>query len=159
MSKFDKKDAYKLIPARKEDWNKQGFTWLGMKFIELQQIFGGVPSVSNYDRLVNTILTLVLTKCKIPNSLVFRTLDDVPVVAPSNTRGCEEFTSKYQETCKKTNIKLADECLENDKAFTNKTEGTVLGIRFNTNRMEWSLQKKKADELIRKILWAVKSDS
>jgi hypothetical protein len=36
---------------------------------------------------------------------------------------------------------------------------TVLGIRFNTNKMEWSLQKKKADELIRKILWAVKSDS
>ncbi len=33
MSKFDKKDAYKLIPARKEDWNKQGFSWLGMNFI------------------------------------------------------------------------------------------------------------------------------
>jgi hypothetical protein len=159
MSKFDKKDAYKLIPAKKEDWNKQGFTWLGMKFIELKQIFGGIPSVSNFDRLGNTVLTLVLTECKIPHSLAFRTLDDVPVVAPSNTRWCEEFTSTYQETCKKINIKLADECPESDKAFTNKTEGTVLGIRFNTNKMEWSLHKKKADELIRKILWAVKSDS
>ncbi len=35
MSKFDKKDAYKLIPAMKKDWNKQGFSWLGKYFLEL----------------------------------------------------------------------------------------------------------------------------
>jgi hypothetical protein len=45
MSKFDKKDAYKLIPAKKCDWNKHGFSWLGRNFLELQQIFRGIPSV------------------------------------------------------------------------------------------------------------------
>jgi hypothetical protein len=158
MSKFDKKDAYKLIPARKEDWNKQGFSWLGMNFVELQQIFGGVPSVSNFDRLGNTILTITLSQCRIPRHLVFRTLDDVPVVAPGNTNWCEEFSTVYQKVCRQTNIKLAVDCPNKDKAFTNQTEGTVLGIRFNTVKMEWSLSKDKADELICKILWAVSSD-
>jgi hypothetical protein len=158
MSKFDKKDAYKLIPTRKEDWNKQGFSWLGMNFVELQQIFGGVPSVSNFDRLGNTILTIALSQCRIPRHLVFRTLDDVPVVAPEKTGWCEEFSTVYQKVCRQTNIKLAVDCPNKDKAFTNQTEGTVLGIRFNTVKMEWSLSKDKADELIRKILWAVSSD-
>jgi hypothetical protein len=73
MSKFDKKDAYKLIPKMKQDWNKQGFSWLGRHFIELQQIFGGFPSVSNFDRLGNTVLCIALAESKIPRYLVFNT--------------------------------------------------------------------------------------
>jgi hypothetical protein len=117
-----------------------------------------VPSVSNFDRLGNTILTLVLSQCRIPRVLVFRTLDDVPVVAPEKTSWCEEFSSTYQKVCRQVNIKLAVECPNNEKAFTNQVEGTVLGIRFNTKKMEWSLQKEKADELIRRILWAIHTD-
>jgi hypothetical protein len=155
MSKFDKKDAYKLIPAKKINWNKQGFSWLGKHFLELQQIFGGIPSVSNFDRLGNTILVLTLAKCSIPRNLVFRTLDDVPVVAPSNSGWCEEFTINYKKVCRATNITIAEDCPSNEKAFTNQTEGVVLGIRFDTVKQEWALPKEKADELQRKILWAV----
>jgi hypothetical protein len=118
MSKFDKKDAYKLIPAKKKDWNKQGFTWLGRHFIELQQIFGGIPSVSNFDRLGNTVLELARSQCRITRSLVFRTLDDVPIVAPGNTGWCEEFTESYKKVCRLANIKLAEACPDNEKAFT-----------------------------------------
>jgi hypothetical protein len=152
MFEFDKKDAYKLIPAKKRDWNKQGFTWLGRHFIELQQIFGGIPSVSNFDRLGNTVLELAHSQCRIPRSLVFRTLDDVPIVAPGNTGWCEEFTESNKKVCRLANIKLAEACPDNEKAFTCQTEGVVLGIKFNTTTQEWSLQKPKADELIRKLL-------
>ena len=34
FSKFDIQDAYKLIPARREDYRLQGFVWLGRNFIE-----------------------------------------------------------------------------------------------------------------------------
>ncbi len=34
-----------------------------------------------------------------------------------------------------------------------------MGIRFNTQELEWSLQEEKADDLIRKFLWAAKADS
>ncbi len=123
MSKFDKKDAYKLIPAKKEDWNKQGFSWLGRYFIELQQIFGGVPSVFNFDRLGNTILCLALAESKIPKHLVFRTLDDVPAVAPDGSTWCKEFSVNYKKVCKSANIKIATDCPNQEKAFTNQREG------------------------------------
>jgi hypothetical protein len=158
MSKFDKKDAYKLIPAKKCDWNKQGFSWLGRYFLELQQIFGGIPSVCNFNRLGNTIMAIALAKCEIPRYLAFRTLDDVPVVAPNRTTWCEEFSVAFKKTCREANIRIAQDCPANDKAFTNQTVGTVLGIRFDTNKMEWSLHKDKADELIRRLLWAVDAD-
>ncbi len=159
MSKFDKKDAYKLIPAKKKEWNKQGFSWIGKHFLELQQIFGGIPSVSNFDRLGNTVLVLALARCNIPRNLVFRTLDDVPVVAPSSSGWCEEFSINFKKVCKATNIAIAENCPNNEKAFTNQTEGVVLGIKFNTVKQEWSLPKEKADELLRKILWAVQASS
>jgi hypothetical protein len=159
MSKFDKKDAYKLMPAKKKDWNKQGFSWLGRHFLELQQIFSGIPSVSNFDRLGNTVLALALAKSNIPRNLVFRTLDNVPVVAPSSSGWCAEFSVNYKKVCKATNIAIAEDCPNHEKAFTNQKEGVILGIKFNTVKEEWSLPKEKADELLRKILWAVQASS
>jgi hypothetical protein len=107
MSKFDKKNAYKLFPAQKNDWNKQGFSWLSRNFLELQQIFGVIPSVCNFDRLLNTVLVITLAKCEIPKYLAFRTLDDVPVAAPDNSNWCEEFSKAYKITCRRANIKIA----------------------------------------------------
>ena len=51
FSKFHLQDAYKLMPAKKEDFRLQGFSWLGKWFVETQQSFGGVPSPTNFDRL------------------------------------------------------------------------------------------------------------
>ena len=51
FSKFDIKDAYKLIPVKVKDLRLQGFYWLGKWFCETQETFGGVPSVCNFNRL------------------------------------------------------------------------------------------------------------
>jgi hypothetical protein len=53
MTKLDKKDAYKLIPARTEDLRLQGFSLLGKFFVETQQMFGSQKAVENLDRLGN----------------------------------------------------------------------------------------------------------
>ncbi len=37
FSKQDAKDAYKNVPARKSDWHKQGFMWLGKYFSRQKQ--------------------------------------------------------------------------------------------------------------------------
>ena len=50
FSKFDLQDAYKLVPAKTEDFRLQGFCWLGRYFVETQQPFGGVPSPTNFDK-------------------------------------------------------------------------------------------------------------
>ena len=40
FSKFDIQDAYKLIPAKTEDYRLQGFSWLGNYFVETRLSFG-----------------------------------------------------------------------------------------------------------------------
>ena len=85
FSKFDLKDAYKLMPARKDDFRLQGFRWLGKWFVETQQSFGGAPSPSNFDRLPKTIDLLVCIESKTPRDRVFRALDDSPCVGHRHT--------------------------------------------------------------------------
>ena len=151
MSKHDMKDAYKLIPCRKEDWRLQGMCWLGKYFFETQMIFGATPAVPNYDGLSSTTKELALIPCSIPSHLVHRTLDDTPTVAPANTTWGLEFAESYEAVCKELNIPLAAPCPKMEKAFVNQTAGKVLGIWFDTEKMEWSYPMDKTAEAIQGI--------
>jgi hypothetical protein len=151
MSKFDAKDAYKLIPAPVKDYPAQGFAWLGKFFIEKKQIFGASTAVANYDIFSNTVRSLALCNSPIPRCLVFRCLDDVPIVSPKNSNWCQNFSKTYSDLCKDLNVTLAKECPKADKAFTNKTSGKVLGIRFDTSDLSWSYTEEKIDKCLSKI--------
>ena len=148
MSKMDMRDAYKHVPAKVSDFRLQGFHWLGAFFVETQQIFGASTAVANFDNMASTVLDLVLADCKIPRSFVHRTLDDTACVAPSESGWCEEFTSAYKKTCMELNIKLAADCPNLEKAFSNKTKGTVLGIQFNTESLTWRISSEKSAEIM-----------
>ncbi len=151
ISKFDMKHAYKNIPAKLEELRLQGFIWLGKFFVELKQTFGALTSVSNFDVLGNTVQTLARAASKLPRNWRQRQLDDNPVVAPASTQWCESYSEDYENICKTINIKLADECPKHDKAFKNVKEGKVLGIWFDSKRMEWKLPSEKADKARRAI--------
>jgi len=157
MSKVDMKDAYKLIPAASEDLRLQGFKWLGAYFVETQQIFGAATSPANFDQVAATILTAVCNNCSIPRQLVHRTLDDVACVAPKSKEWCQEFTMKYKNTCAKLGIQLAPICPKQEKAFENTTRGTVLGIKFDTERLAWSLSSEKMEDILSDIFTALNS--
>ncbi len=146
ISKFDMKDAYKNIPAKMEELRLQGFIWLGKFFIELKQTFGALTRVSNFDVLGNTVQTLARAASSLPRNWCQRQLDDNPVVAPASTGWCESHSEDYVKICETINIKLADECPKKDKAFKNEQEGKVLGIWFNSRKMEWSLPSEKAEK-------------
>ena len=157
MSKFDLKNAYKIIPAKTCDWRLQGFSWLGKYFFETQMVFGAVPSVANFDRLGNTLVSLARSQCGIKNTKIHRTLDDIPIVAPESSGVTEKFTKVLKDMCEEVNISLAPDCELKEKAFSNETKGTVLGVNFNTVSMEWSYPEKKADKLTRRCLDAASS--
>jgi hypothetical protein len=148
MSKFDMRDAYKTVPAPLPDLRLQGFEWLNCYFIEKKQIFGAKTAVANFDTLGNTLKCLTLSKCKIDPNLVHRCLDDVPIVSPANTNHCESFTVAYKELCAKVDVKLADDCPKLEKAFSNSTQGKVLGVWFNTNDLTWSFPLEKTSKLL-----------
>jgi len=148
MSKFDMCDAYKVMPAKPDDYRLQGFSWLGKFFVELAQIFRAETAVCNFDALGHTLHVLSLTQANIPSHLVFRQLDDLPFVAPRWTNWCEEFSAVYSQNCSLVNVKLADNCANYDKAFVNSTQGKVLGIWFDTTTLTWSYPDEKRKKLM-----------
>ena len=66
MTKFDMCNAYKIVPCRTEDLRLQGFEWGGKLFVETRLIFGARTSVSNYDTVGNTVLSLAMAGLDIP---------------------------------------------------------------------------------------------
>ena len=148
FSKFDIQDAYKLMPAKPEDYRLQGFSWLGKYFIETRQSFGGVPCPCNFDRLNKTKDTVICLKSGTPRGAVFRALDDSPCVGPKDPNITADFTRTMKEFCHSTNIPLAPNCPSADKAFEMKSRGIVLGVGFDSRDLTWFLAPAKAEKVI-----------
>ena len=159
FSKFDFRDAYKNMPAPLKDLRLQGFKWFGKFFIELMQIFGAITAVGNFDILGHTVVSLTCASCDFDKTLVHRHLDDVPTVSPADSGNCEKFAKTYKEICEEINLKLADDCEKNEKAFTNVTEGKVLGIWFNSEDLTWKLPVGKKEKTLRSIHVVLYSES
>ena len=147
FSKFDIQDAYKLIPAKTEDYRLQGFSWLGKYFVETRLSFGGVPSPCNFDKLGKTKDLIVCIKSDTPRSSVFR---DSPCVGPRNSHIPGKFSEAMREFCEKTIIPLAPSCPKADKVFELKRRGTVLGVGFDSSTLNWFLSKEKAEKVMRR---------
>jgi len=143
MWKFDMVDAYKTIPSAQSDLRLQGFFWLGKFFIELKKVFGSKEAVSAYDRLNNTLVSVAAAAAGLPTQLIHRTLDDVPVVTPASSEAGPVFAEIYSGICAQIGASLAPPCPDLEKAFSDSTEGTVLGIRFDTNSLTWNISKDK----------------
>ena len=158
FSKFDICDAYKLIPAKPEDYRLQGFKWLGKYFCEIREIFGSTASVCNFDRLSNTRDLIVMLSKGTPRNRVFRVLDDTACVGPRDSESVREFTEEIKRVSRFMDIPLAKNCPDQEKAFECETRGVVLGIGFNSTDMTWFLSKKKADKVIRRCLEGAAKD-
>ena len=158
MCKFDFTDAYKNVPCKIFDLRLQGFSWLGKFFIETRQIFGARTSVANFDKLGNTILALATAKLSIPKKFLFRTLDDVPFVAPANSDWSFMFVNSFVHTCSLINIGLAKDCAKLEKAFKNSTSGKVLGVFFNTETLNWCIPRDKKEKALRCIDRCLRSE-
>ena len=157
FSKFDIQDAYKLVPAKKEDFRLQGFKWLGKYFVETRLSFGGKPSPPNFDALGKTKDLLVCIESNTPRFAVPRALDDTPVVASEETKIVEKFTHHMKLLCTELNIPLAENCPKAEKAFELVQRGTVLGVGFDSRDMTWYLSEEKADKVTTRCLDAMKA--
>jgi hypothetical protein len=149
MSKLDKKDAYKLIPAKTEDLRLQGFSLLGKFFVETQQIFGSQKAVENFDRLGNTIHRISVIESGIDPATAPRQLDDVVCVSPAKSGICKKFTDVFMKNCKELNVPLADLCPKFEKAFYCSNFGKILGILFDTSTLSWKLPDEKTEKTSR----------
>jgi predicted RNA-binding protein with PUA domain len=58
----------------------------------------------------------------------------------------EQFGTCFKEICKQSNVLIADNCPQNEKAFELQQSGIVLGIGFDSRKLEWFLPKKKGGQ-------------
>jgi hypothetical protein len=117
--------------------------WLNRFFIETRQIFGAKPSVQNFDVLSNTLLTLTVCEMNVPKRLFHRTLDDIPLVCPAHKDWCKIFLQNFKKMCEDLNVKLAEDCVDFEKAFSCSTYGKVLGVFFDSERLFGSCLRKR----------------
>jgi hypothetical protein len=109
-----------------------GFEWQGRFFVDTQQIFRAATAAANFDQLASTTLCIVESELAAPDLKTHCTLDDVVSVAPAGSPLSRLFAATYRRTAAALNIRLAEDCEEHDKAFTDQTWGTILGIVFAT---------------------------
>jgi len=147
--KWDMVDAYKHLPAAMSDLGLQGLCWLGRYFVETQQVFGASSAVAAYDRLNHTLAVVAAILADFPASKIHRVLDDLPVVDRAGSEAGHRFCKMYTALCTEIGVKLAPLCPNSEKAFEAVTEGTILGIRFNTKSLTWTLPEHKKEKLLR----------
>ena len=144
LSKYDLKDAYKNIPCHPAALHLQGFQWLGKSFTDTTSVFGSKAAPSDFDGLGETLARLAQTISKLPAHLIHRILDDTPTICPAGSPAGLKFGLAYRRICHHIGVELASMDPDLEKAFENQTSGTILGIRFDTASLSWSLPPAKA---------------
>ncbi len=124
-----------------------GFKWLWKFFFDITRVFGSKAAPEEFYALLETLVNIACTLSNTPKKIVHRQLDDVPAVAPRDSGLVEHFAEKYKEVCNKTRVPLVPFCPNRDKAFPLGDSGTVLGIKFNSENVTWSISKEKGDSL------------
>jgi hypothetical protein len=126
------------------DYHLHGFKWQGRFFVDTQKIFGAATAAANFDKLASTTLCIMESELAAPELQKHRTLDDVVSVAPAGSPLSRRFVATYRRTEAALNIRLAEDCKNHDKAFTDQTWGTVLGIVFDTEIMCWRMPRTRS---------------
>jgi len=157
IMKIDWSDAYKHIPVRREDLKLQWFQWLGKAFQELCLIFGASSSVGIFDQVAKLVLAIVLVFCKFPAEWVCQHLDDVCAAAPKGSDLLRRFERTYRKVAEQVGVKLAPTD-DPEKAFSACTEGTVLGVHYNTEKWTWSIPQDKLIRLVKQIEAVMSAD-
>ena len=151
MSKFDIQDAYKLIKNHPSQRQLFGFKWLGKYFLDTTLVFGSKAAPEKFDSLPETLVNITCQLASFPKAWVHRQLDDVPTVAPEGSPLAKNFSDTYQSVCERCGVPLAEMCPRNEKAFKLSTHGTVLGVRFDSEDLSWSISSEKRAILLEVI--------
>ena len=148
--KFCKSDwtsAYKHIFVRTEDLHLQVLEIGGRYFVEKALVFGCVSSPGIYDFVAKLVIKLAAARVGTAPADILQCLDDVVMVAHKDSKDCEEFYLSYRQTCEEVGVRLAPEG-DKDKAFPPTSEGTILGIEYDTEAWKWRMPEAKASYML-----------
>ena len=151
MACSDLCDAYKMLPVCLPQRHLQSYTFCGALFIELKMVFGDRMACKFFDRFHFLILQAFVNPAStFPALAQGRTVDDIPSCVPAAARSSlETFVKSYRQCLDSLNIRAADDDPTCTKAFDCSTSGEILGIRFDTESLTWSLPQEKLYNLVK----------
>ena len=141
--KADWTAAYKHIHVRPQDLRLQVVELGGRYFVERALVFGSCSSPGIYDRTAKVIIRLAAKQAGTEEESVLQCLDDVVGFGQPDDSSCLDFYKSYRETCRRVGVILAPEG-DKDKAFPPDTEGTILGVEYRSETLEWRIPRQKA---------------
>ena len=134
--------AYKHIHVRSQDIQLQFVELGGRYFAERALVFGCTSSPGIYDRTAKLIINMTATLARTDRESILQCLDDVVKVGPATDDSCKKFYENYRAVCQEVGVVLAPEG-DKDKAFPPDTEGTILGVEYNSENFTWRAPTQK----------------
>lgn len=138
MCKLDIKDAFRLIPVRKEDWPLLGYQWAGEYFFHTRLPFGLRSSPFHFNRVASLLAWIVGSVTH--STAIVQYLDDF--WCGDTAVNCRKVFVAFQDICNKVGIPLADEKLEGPATMI-----TFLGIQFDAASQTLALPEGKFEEI------------
>ena len=140
---------------REEDLRLQLISWGGKIFVDRSLTFGSKSSPGIYDGISNIIRDIANLRAGLPRQSGFKCLDDTGHIHYKPQ--CDKFFSEYKSLCEAVGVRLAP-LGDKEKAFQADTEGTILGLEYNTLKWTVSFCPRKIAKLELLLTEALRED-
>jgi hypothetical protein len=143
LSKFDIKDAFRIVPVEKASWKFLGMTVDGAYFVDTRLPMGCGTSCAVFQALSSALAWAMEVRC--PGVRVFGYLDDFLLVS----RGLEEaveHVSQFELLCEELGVMLASE-----KTLGPTSRLVFLGIGLDVSAWQLYLEESKVVETLDKL--------
>ena len=100
-----------------------------------------------------------MLKTGIPAQWVQKQLDDLCIATPPAKRDVmEDFIKTHRDTCARVGVRLAPE-IDNDKAFSCETSGTILGVQYDAVTWSWNIDCEKVQIILHMLYDMAEAES
>ena len=146
VARLDIKNAFRLLPVHKSDFQLLGFKIQGKIFVDKCLPFGCSVSCSKFEKF-STFLEWVL-KQQSNNSNVIHYLDDFLVAGNKGTDDCARLMANFSFICSDLGVPLAHE-----KTIGPTTSLVFLGLEIDTISMTIQIPQDKLQQLKTQLLY------
>ena len=145
MGKIDLKNAFRLMPVRKETWHLLGIHWQGQWYVDKCLPFGLRSSLALFNMLADALQWIMLRNYQVTHIIHY--LDDFFTAGPPNTDTCQRNMAAMARACTAINAPVKPEITEGPS-----TTLTFLGIQLDSMAMRATITAERRRELLTAIL-------
>lgn len=141
LAKLDIKNAFRLIPVRRQDWNLLGFMMHGKYYFDVVLPFGCRSSPFLFCLISDAVHWLVENKTKTDSKLHY--VEDFLLIGKAKSSQWQNSVESFQDICGQLGVPLAME-----KAEGLATKLVFMGIKINSESFTPSIPAQEVNELI-----------